>query len=448
MNGTDPPVSLFWRVSWSVFALGILAGSIKWWLMMPHGFPLDHTRFWMNQVLPWAGVAMGAGLVFSAAIQLPRLFSVLVYLVPAVIFGSTAAMFALYPTSAQGVWYFGLVPGGLTWAAAWLAVRAVSVGAINITISLIAGVSLGLFMFGSQRGELPSTVPANILMPAVASGKQSSRTHFNFAPGVDVQPDLGRISAHAGALRLSIYPWINFDSRSADRFWVLFSPSKMLLPPDRWLASSISGPDGAWLKFAGSEPAVIHLPQSQDSNRIAINAYTDIASPVYSHVNTYAHVDVIGHRRLKLVFSPVPGKPVEVMPADYPYGRPLRFAYLGADGIFRIVEASSGEKGPFREIGSGPLMRGAPLSVTLLDNGRPAARIVLQDWSSQLSTALSPTAGWGVPVNGIEFSRASDKPESSVNIYITLASTSIGLGFDTVGHKPGKYANRMQIERF
>ncbi|MFN7134270.1 MAG: hypothetical protein ACK4N5_19480, partial [Myxococcales bacterium] len=130
-------------------------------------------------------------------------------------------------------------------------------------------------------------------------------------------------------------------------------------------------------------------------------------------------------------------------PFDYPVGRPIRAAYLDASGRFRIVEAGSGEKGPFTTVGEGPL--DGPLSIDVLDERGPACRITLRDWAAQVSTALSPTAGWGLPQNAIEFARLGVLPAESW-ILVTLAATSLGRGWDTVGHGPGVYRNRVRLE--
>ena len=47
-------------------------------------------------------------------------------------------------------------------------------------------------------------------------------------------------------------------------------------------------------------------------------------------------------------FSPSPDEIIDVLQADYPFGRPARFAFLDDAGQFHVCEASSGEKGPFR----------------------------------------------------------------------------------------------------
>jgi hypothetical protein len=51
-----------------------------------------------------------------------------------------------------------------------------------------------------------------------------------------------------------------------------------------------------------------------------------------------------------------------------------------------------------------------------------------------------------VPVNAIEFSLGGDAPGSVGAIYFTLAGTSVGRGWDSVGHAPGVYRNRIRVE--
>ena len=168
----------------------------------------------------------------------------------------------------------------------------------------------------------------------------------------------------------------------------------------------------------------------------------------FSHLNSYCVVDISGHKSLSISFSPCETEKIEVLPADYPTGRPARFAYLDAAENFFVVEATSGEKGPFRNLASGRLQRGDSLTIGMYDEGRPVGSVTLDDWSSQLSTDLSPTAGWGVPVNAIEFQRSGDDENSPATIWITLAATSVGRGFETVGHRAGTYRNtiRFQLE--
>jgi hypothetical protein len=49
-------------------------------------------------------------------------------------------------------------------------------------------------------------------------------------------------------------------------------------------------------------------------------------------------------------------------------------------------------------------------------------------------------------MNAIEFQRFGAPESSPVMIWITLAATSVGRGWDAVGHRAGTYRNRIRIE--
>jgi hypothetical protein len=111
------------------------------------------------------------------------------------------------------------------------------------------------------------------------------------------------------------------------------------------------------------------------------------------------------------------------------------------------VQASDAEKGPFASLATGRLAPADTLAITLYDEQTPIARITFDDFAAQASTELSPTAGWNVPQNAVQFSLGGDQPGSVAHIFITLAGTGVGRGFDSVGHAPGVYRNRMRVER-
>jgi hypothetical protein len=198
--------------------------------------------------------------------------------------------------------------------------------------------------------------------------------------------------------------------------------------------------------FPGQGPATLRLAHDPRRQSISIDAVTRLDRSVFSHLNSFCDIEVRGHRRLALQFLPCGGKRIEVLRFDYPFGRPARFAYVDEARRFRVVEASSGEKGPFRILAEGRLDRSNSLEITLCDNLRAIARLTLLDWSAQASTQLSPTAGWGVPENAIEFSLSGDEPTSPASLFITLAATSVGRGWDSVAHVAGTYRNRIAIE--
>ena len=133
-------------------------------------------------------------------------------------------------------------------------------------------------------------------------------------------------------------------------------------------------------------------------------------------------------------------------PSDYPVGRPARLAYWDAENRFHVVEAHSGEKGPFKELAQGVLKNDEPLQITVRVDKKAVCRITFADWASQASRQLSPTAGWGLPENAIEFSLRNSGETNQGVIYMTLAGTSTGRGWDSVGHASGTYRNAISIE--
>jgi len=183
-----------------------------------------------------------------------------------------------------------------------------------------------------------------------------------------------------------------------------------------------------------------------DDRGITLTAFTSLDADVYSHLNHFAEVRITGHSDLRIAFSPAPGFVTPVEPMDYPVGRPTRFGYLDPDGVFHVVEATSAEKGPFHDLAQGPLGTADPLVLTLFDGQEPQCEIAFDTWAAQVGLAPSPTAGWGVSVNAIEIGRAGEVKTAPAVIWASLAATSVGRGWDSVGHRAGTYVNRIRVK--
>jgi hypothetical protein len=364
-------------------------------------------------------------------------------------------------------------------ASYWVSFRGRLLPGWPVVCGGIVAVAAGGFIPWSQRGPEADTAPINEPLPefdpdpSVASSTRNTAE----APGVrpDGQPVLltrpvmqigeaitlitadGSVRLDAG-LSIELQPLLTFQSRSPDRCWTVLAPRGRRIEPRRRLVGVRAAEHEAQIRYAGAADYLLRVqsPQklpgsgnesSQSEYEVAsIDVWTRLPQPVYSHLNTFSELTVRGHKRLMLSFSPCPDRPVEVQPFDYPAGRPARFSYLDAGGTFRVVEASSGEKGPFKELVAGRLSRTDSLSITLYDGAAARCRITFLDWAAQASTSLSPTAGWRVPMNAIEFSRFGNEPHSPAGIWVTLAGTSVGRGWDSVGHAAGTYRNRIRIE--
>jgi hypothetical protein len=381
------------RARLAVAALTVHAFALGAWLaVMPRGFPLSHPHFWLNQALPI--IALLAIVIGGIGIARGKAEA------------SRAALGAL-----GGAWLGAAVTARLVFpvSAGWLAEACTVIALAGILLwrsgwTLVAAMmaALGGAMVPlCERGADPDTRPLNQAAPR---GSQ---------PGVEVQLACGRLS-------LRIDPMLRFLSTSPDRGWTILTPFAPRPEPRGTLT----------------------LERREGDTRLA--AYTTLEAEVYSHLNTFTKIRVNGHSDLRVSFSAAPGFVMPVEPADYPIGRPSRFAYLGADDDLHVVQASSAEKGPFHELAHGALRNGI-LELTLFDGAEPQCHIALETWAAQAGRALSPTAGWGVPVNAIEMMRAGEEKSAPAVIFVSLAATSVGRGWDSVGHRAGTYVNRMTL---
>lgn len=243
-----------------------------------------------------------------------------------------------------------------------------------------------------------------------------------------------------GGARLELDPVLRFRSRSPDRAWTILAgrAAHRQLP---FLLERVGRKEGlVQCAFAGVRPGVVQL-QRLSATQLAVESRRTLATPVYSHLNHAWAAHVHGPRgRWWIRFGDSEAQ--EVLAHDYPVGRPTRFATLREDGRLEIVEASSAEKGPFKTLDV--VEASASLGLTIGCDETTLVRLTLQDWSGQVSLQRSPTAGWGLPENAIEFWRQ----EGGTGIWISAsyAATSVGRGWDSVGHAAGTYRNRIRIE--
>ncbi|HEX3356079.1 MAG TPA: hypothetical protein VHS31_03770 [Tepidisphaeraceae bacterium] len=272
-----------------------------------------------------------------------------------------------------------------------------------------------------------------------------SQRSIQISHDVQVQPGSALVNFTAGRYMLGVQPVLDFVSRSPDRCWVLFAPRSLRDGPDQKFTGMIRGNDSLDLAYRSDFESLLHISTDAQTTT-SIESMSRLNADIYSHLNTYCELTITGHHRLFVIFSPCPQTPIEVTSMEYPSGKPERLAYLDASEMFRVVEGSSAEKGPYHELIHGKLSRSDALTMSLLDNQQLMFRLTFADWAAQASVALSPTAGFGLPENAIEFSLNGANPSSSAGIYMTLAATSAGRGYASVGHAAGVYRNRIIVE--
>lgn len=442
-----------WRLFWLTVLVGHAFLAILWWWFQPGGFGIGHPRFWANRVGPVAVLALSIASLWVLHRGRPAMVRLLLPMWPAAWAAAAMAGRFLFPISLAWLW---LVPAGVaavmglgaipSWRNSPMRSRGICAGIAFA--SALAGAGL----VWTQRMPPPATHPLNTSLPELDTSISSSIVHagaVRLEGKVLVHSFDGSITAPVSRLMLMIEPLLSFSSRSPDGCpTVLVGHEDRAGPAPRLRDGCRHGERSCAFvyDFRGQGSASLIVGSRPDVKGVAVEAVSRLERPVYSHLNSFCDVEIRGHRQLSLEFSACPGVPIEVRRFDYPIGRPARFAFLDKDETFRVVEASSGEKGPFHTLASGRLGRDEPLIITLHDQGRPQGRISFADWARQADVSFSPTAGWGVPVNAIEFSLSGDTPGSPASIFITLAGTSVGRGWDCVGHAAGTYRNRIVIE--
>lgn len=292
-----------------------------------------------------------------------------------------------------------------------------------------------------------TTTPMGGVLTEVAT-LQPTHSSIRVGELARLDPTQANVTFSVGRRFIQIEPVLTFIQRSPDATWTIFASRDSRIPPERVFNGVGSVADGIIAKYAdidrGTQIAEDELSVfSVDARSFRIEATAEVKRPVYTHLNTFTQITIGGHKSLFMSFSPFPDQRFEVTFADYPSGAPATFAYVGEDRRLHVVRASSGEKGPFHELAVGAI--DGPLTLSFFDGEERFFDCDLADFSSQVSTELSPAAGWGVPQNAIEFRRISEDPKSPATVFITLAATGVGRGWSSVGHSAGVYRNRMKI---
>lgn len=417
--------------------------ALGWWWLTPGGFPLEHSRFWLNRI--WSLGVLGVAVFGIVALARKRHFGmkVAMLILAAMWIGAAVTSWIVFPVSAAAWWWIGVLIGGVSYE---LALRWRIVNSIRwVAVGSLAGLLAGAFVPWALCGPESSTHPiGSAVLPSTDTENSKAAATIRLNDLVHVQADVGMISIQREEYRLRVEPLLGFHLISPDRCWSILIPPKFQEFPSRRVVAirhESGDSEAVQIEYDRRESLLV---SSADSELTEITAARTLTEATYSHLNSICLLSLSGHRRLSLRFSPCQEARIEVLPADYPTGRPARFAYRTAHR-FVVVEATSGEKGPFRELASGPLQPRESVTLFLDDEDRQFASITFDDWAAQASTDLSPTAGWGIPQNAIEFERYGDQPSGMVAISLTLAATAVGRGWDTVGHSAGTYRNRMQV---
>ena len=441
---TRPAVlTRLWRFTFLGHAL--VAGLALW--LLPKGFELTHLKFWANSVFVWLLLLSMVAACYADFKQNATWLAVWSWGVCGLWFSGGLTALGLFPQSMFFKSIFAMLLATLGIYAAIQLKRTRPWWGLATSFCSFAAV--GCLLVLAQRALPSATQPFTTIPLPWPEEPFTVAPHFVYelsdSPKINVYTDKTVTFEHE-SLHLKVQPLLTFTSRSPDRCWTNFASSAERMGAPRRLLGTEELPLGMKFFFGPQERSLLEVISRRETETLQLEAYTELRQDVFSHLNGYCSLWLHGHQRLHLEFSPCPGVLVEPMPNEYPFGMPLRLGFLTADGNFRVVEAQSAEKGPFRTLAEGKMKRGDPLTITLHDGGTPRLALRFDDWSQQVSTAISPTAGWGLPQNEVMFARQTSALTSGLFLSLTLASTSTGRGFDSVGHAAGVYRNRMVIQ--
>jgi hypothetical protein len=420
--------------------LAVHAGAAAvWWWLMPGGFPSSSSEYWVNEVAPIFCVALLVTALFARGKFSHAILPAVLAMIPAfwMTFGISSRL--TFDDSFRGPWSYAFIGGAIV-AALWVSQMRVRLTVKwLVPLTVIPALFAGWSFPGTQRAAEPATTPTGAAFAAAPAGPSDQRV-IKLTKEAQIRPGESHVVFKHGNVILNVQPLLHFANRSPDRCWTSLAPEGDAKPTNRLMVSKIHD-GGRWSFYYKDEDAsVMEVSATKDGGAL-IEGRSRLAHAVFAHNDSYAELALTGHKKLTVTFSPLPERRFDVPVAT----AAARFAYVDAAETFHVMQASDRAHGPFSELAAGRLKRGEPILLTLYDEDKPVFRVALDDWSAQLSTQLSPTAGYGLPVNAITMARGGDAETTPVLISFTLADTSIGRGTASVGHAPGVYRDRVTV---
>lgn len=404
-----------WLLALSLLALPVAATVILW---RPLGvFPPLSLRFWASTgtvLLAWglalagafaAGTGRAALLVGSTVLPAFALQSL--GFAGRFVFRDTVPLVWLGPAALGVLWSVAALP-----LLGTLPSRRRAAGVF--VLSALLGTPVGLVQVLGRRPRTPAgTRPLGRQVPSAPLEAQAPRQTWSCA---------GR--------RLDVLPFLTFESTSRDGFWPRVGPADVLEGP---VDAALSA-----LRVQRSEAA------------LELEATTELPHAVHSHLNRFLELQLRGFQAPALRLAAVGGAAFPLLPFDYPHGRPAQFATLLADGALLVARGTDAEKGPFVELGRGPVPASGVLEFELLDGSTPVARGSVDGFVAQADLGESPTAGSGIPANVVQFGVPPKQPAGEAVpvgvLHFSLAESGIGEGLDTVTHAAGRYWIHVRLD--
>jgi len=428
-------IQLVWL---TLLAMHAGAAGVWWWLM-PGGFPSSSPHYWVNEVAPLFCVALLLTALFARGKFSHAILPAVLAMIPAfwLAFGISARL--TFDDSFRSSWSYAFIGGAIV-GGLW-----VNQMRLRLTVKWLVPLTVLVALFGgwsfpgTQRAPEPATNPTGASFGAAPSGPSDQKV-IKLTREAQIRPGESRVVFKHDKVILTAQPLLDFANRSPDRCWTALAPEGESKPTNRIMVSKIH--DGAkWSFYYKDEDASVMEVSANKDGSVLLDGRSRLQHAVFAHNASSGELTVSGHKKLTVAFSPLGDRRFDVPVAT----AAARFGYVDESDTFHLVQAADRARGPFSELGAGKLKHGDPLVLTIYDEDKVSFRVTLEDWSAQVSTQLSPTAGYGLPVNSITMARGGDSEATPVLFSFTLADTSVGRGTASIGHTPGVYRDRVTV---
>ncbi len=219
-----PVVGVVARVLIETALAGHLVVAAFYWWLSPKGFPVHHSRFWLNSVVPLAVVA--ATLVGLAGVlqQRRRIAGLVVACIASAWFAAAISGRVSFPFSLRGFWTIGLVAALLAagWSTLLLRTEQRSTKAwLACTWSLGA---VGSFVVWAQIPPTPATKPFDEFKPTRPESRDEQVSCFGVEDrrGPSVLSRDSGVRLEAGRRDNSLLAAAGFRPRFSR--WILVNP--------------------------------------------------------------------------------------------------------------------------------------------------------------------------------------------------------------------------------
>ncbi|MEO6950728.1 MAG: hypothetical protein ABI321_02865 [Polyangia bacterium] len=322
------------------------AAAATWWWMMAGGFPSSSSEYWVNEVAPIVIVLLCAAALLPPQRLRAAVFPALTGVLPLFWMALALAARLTFPRSVGISWnvtFFASLGLAVMWfrevrprlAPAWL-----------LPCLALPVMWAGWSFPATQRAPEPSTHPAGAALAELPKAPPPPEV-VKLGKSVQLHPREGRVVLRRDRIVLTVDPLLTFLDRTPDRAWVDLALPDDARPTKRRLLQGHGDRKGWTLEYADEDRSLLGVTPRDDG--VLIEAASQLAKPVFAHLDTYAEVTLRGHTKLSVSFSPAPEARIE-LPA---FGAATRFAYVDAARVFHVAEATKLDKGPFHELARG-----------------------------------------------------------------------------------------------